>query len=130
MQKSACLKNGKWTGVIDRPLATALSAIQNFFEWKKTSQPKRRDEMTQTIRGLDASGRRLPERIERLVVDQWDETRDYFIKVCHYRVDADEAEFLSYLDALETFILDRVKPRTFANFDTIDALIEEANRAD
>ena len=40
MQKSACLKNGKWTGVIDRPLATALTAIQNFFEWKKITHPE------------------------------------------------------------------------------------------
>jgi hypothetical protein len=130
VRKSTCLKDGTWTGTIDRPLAAALAAIHRFFDWKKTSQPRRRHEMTQTVRGLDASGRRLPERIEQLVVSQWGETRDYFINVCHYRVKTDELEFLSYLDVLETFILDRVRPRTFANFDALDAIIEESSRAD
>jgi hypothetical protein len=130
VRKSTCLKDGNWTGTIDRPLATALTAIHRFFDWKKMSQPRRRHEMTQTVRGLDVSGRRLPERIEQLVVAQWDEMRDYFVSVCHYRVKTNEEEFLSYLDVLETFILDRVRPRTFATFDALDAIIEEASRAD
>jgi hypothetical protein len=79
---------------------------------------------------LDVSGRRLPEPIEQLVVTQWDKTRDYFINVCHYRVEAKEPEFLSYLDVLETFLLDRLRPRTFADLDTLDAIIEEGRRAD
>ncbi|WP_433210983.1 hypothetical protein ACQP00_49615 [Dactylosporangium sp. CS-047395] len=126
--KSGTFNNGAWSGEIDQHLRKALTALYEFFTWKKGHQPKRRDEMTATLRKLDASGRRLPDKLESLAVDEWSITRDYFISICHYQKPADEQEFLAYLDALERFLLDRLRPRTFADFDAVDAILEEASR--
>jgi len=130
IQRSACFDGKTWTGIIDQPLARALAAINDFFNWKKNHRPRRNEELTQTVRRLDASGKRLPTELEVLVVTQWDRTRDYFIGVCHYRIPVNEADFFAYLDALERFIIDRLRPRTFADFDAVDAILEEADRGD
>jgi hypothetical protein len=50
--------------------------------------------------------------------------------VCHHNIDAEEREFFGYLDVFEGFIIDRLRPRTFADFDAVDAIIEEADRGD
>lgn len=130
LKRSACFDGTSWSGGIDQPLTRALAAIQEFFTWKKEHRPRRHDELTETVRRLDASGRRLPKNLEGLIVAQWDLTRDYFISVCHYRIRADEDEFFAYLDALERFIIERLRPRTFADFDAVDAILEEADRGD
>jgi hypothetical protein len=128
--QSTCRNGNSWSGTIDPPLARALVAIDDFFEWKSKHRPRRRTEMAQTIRRLDASGRQLPERIESIVVEQWGATREYFIGVCHHSIEPDERDFFGYLDVFEEFIIDRLRPRTFADFDAVDAIIEEAERGD
>jgi hypothetical protein len=130
LAQSGCRDGNRWSGTIDPPLARALLAIGEFFEWKSEHRPRRRTEMTQTIRRLDASGRQLPERIESMVVNQWGVTREYFIGVCHYNVEPEEREFFGYLDVFEEFLINRLRPRTFADFDAVDAVIEEAERGD
>jgi len=130
VDRSRCFDGENWSGSIDQPLARALTTINEFFAWKKGHRPTRREELAQTIRRLDASGRRLPAELEDLAVAHWDKTRDYFIAVCHYRTRVSESDFLAYLDALERFIIDRLRPRTFADFDEVDAILEEVNRGD
>ena len=130
VKRSVCRDGQSWSGDIDDPLAKALAAIGEFFEWRKASRPKRNEDLAQTVRRLDASGKKLPEELEALVVAQWGKTRDYFVKICHYDFVVDETEFFAYLDALERFMIDRLRPRTFANFDAIDALLEEADHGD
>jgi hypothetical protein len=127
---SSCFDGSGWSGTIDRPLERALTTIGTFFRWKESHRPRRSDEMAQTIRTLDASGRALPGKIERLIVEEWNEIRDYFISVCHYRLTADEGEFGAYLDVLERFLVDRLQPRTFADFDEVDAILKEAGSGD
>jgi len=128
VRRSDCYSDGGWSGQIDQPLSRALKSIHEFFVWKKQHRPRRREELTETVRRLDASGRRLPPRLEVLVVAQWDDTRDYFIGVCHYRLEVQAGEYFAYLDAFERFVLDRLRPRTFADFDAVDAILEEADR--
>jgi hypothetical protein len=128
--RSACFREQSWSGSIDKPLAKALAAMGEFFEWKKAHRPRRNEELTQTVRRLDASGKKLPAELEVLVVAQWDKSRDYFVGVCHYRIPVDEAEFFAHLYALERFIVDRLRPRTFADFDAIDSILEEADHGD
>jgi hypothetical protein len=129
-QQSQCFNDGTWSGTIDRSLARALTAIEEFFRWKSEHFPRRREELTKVVRRLDASGRRLPAALENLAVTQWDVTRDYFISVCHHHNPVNEADFFAYFDAFERFILDRLRPRTFADFDALDRIIEEAGHGD
>jgi hypothetical protein len=49
----------------------------------------------------------------------------FFEAVCHHGNDATIEDFCRELAALETFLLDRVCPRTFADLDMIDSLIRE-----
>jgi hypothetical protein len=130
LARSRCRNGNTWSGTIDQPLARALVALDHFFEWKSANRPRRRTEMARTIRRLDASGRQLPERIESIVVEQWGATRGYFIDVCHHSIEPGERDFFGYLDVFEEFIIDRLRPRTFADFDAVDAIIEEAERGD
>jgi hypothetical protein len=130
LKNSSCFDGENWSGSIDSPLARALTVIQEFFVWKKESRPRRREELTQILRRLDTSGKRLPATLERLAVEELTVIRGYFIDICHHRINVDEAEFFAYLDAFERFVIDRQHPRTFADFDVIDAIIEEADRGD
>ncbi|MEV4704647.1 hypothetical protein [Actinoplanes sp. NPDC049316] len=130
VDRSKCNSDGQWTGEIDQPLRQALIALDEFFSWKAENRPKRRDELAATLRRMDASGRDVPGPLAAIAASEWDITRDYFISVCHYRKDPEEAEFYAYLDSLERFMLDRLRPRTFADFDVVDQIIEEANRGD
>jgi hypothetical protein len=127
---SQCANNGDWLGEIDQPLRQALKALGEFFVWKKENRPKRRGEMAAALRRMDTSGRDIPEPLASIAVDQWDLTRDYFTGVCHYGKNPEEKEFLAYLDALERFMLDRLRPRTFVDFDAVDQIIEEASHGD
>jgi hypothetical protein len=48
---------------------------------------------------------------------------DYFVTVCHHGRTTDEEEFLMYLNALETFLVERVQPRTFDHTEELEKLI-------
>jgi hypothetical protein len=130
LKRSKCFDGEKktWSGAIDDPLRRALVEIQKFFAWKEEHRPRRDAAMAQVIRHLDKAGIPLPGELERGAVDQWSKMRDYFIHVAHHRVSVDEAGFSAKVDAFELFLLDRLRPRTFADFDAIDAIVEEAER--
>ena len=130
LARSTCRNGNRWSGTVDQPLARALAAFDEFFEWKLANRPRRRTEMARTIRRLDASGRQLPERIESIVVEQWGATRDYFIDVCHHSIKPDERDFSGTSMCSRSSSIDRLRPRTFADFDAVDAIIEEAERGD
>jgi len=130
LARSQCNNGGEWTGEIDQPLRQALKALNEFFSWMSANRPKRRDEMAAALRRMDVSGRAIPESLASIAVSEWDVIRNYFIGICHYRMKTDEKEFHAHLDALERFMLDRLRPRTFADFDVVDQIIEEASRGD
>jgi hypothetical protein len=115
-----------WSGEIDGPLARFLERAEAFFSWLEEHRPRRRAEFADTLTRLDSSGRSLPPRLQDLNVQTWMEIRDYFIDVCHHRRSADRPEFDSWLEAFELFLLDRLRPRTFEDFDDIDAVITAA----
>lgn len=110
---------------IDHALAKFLVVLQEFFAWLRGHRPRRRAEARDTLRTLDASGRTLPEQLEELNVEAWVRIRDFFIDTAHHRRPCTIEEFRHYLDAFERFLLDSLRPRTFADFEIIDALIQE-----
>ncbi len=69
-------------------------------------------------------------QLQELNVDQWTVMRDFFMSVAHHRHLSTKEEFVQWLNALEGFLLDKLVPRTFQNFDAIDRLIEEAEKDD
>jgi hypothetical protein len=122
---SMCHKNGDWGGTVDQPLQKFLRSLQSFFSWFSKHHTRRRSETLEAVRKMDCSGRRLPERLEEINVKSWEEIWDFFVSVAHHRRLPDAAEFMQWLDALERFLLDRLSPRVFSDFDEIDKIIGE-----
>jgi dGTP triphosphohydrolase len=125
LRNTACYKGGTWGDCIDSALSKMLKRLQAFFEWFNEHQPRRKAEIAATLQELEGSGRILPKLLEDLSIRDWDEIRDFFQGVCHHRKLTTPEEFSRRLDELERFLLDRLLPQTFADFDRIDEIIRE-----
>jgi hypothetical protein len=128
-QSSRCRREGVWDGAIDAPVQTLLSRVDEFFAWLREHKPRRKEEAAQALRRVDASGRVLPPPLEALNVELWDEMREYFQSVAHHRRRVEREDFLPWVEALEGFLLDRLEPRTFDDFDEVDDLLSEGRHA-
>jgi hypothetical protein len=124
-KNSQCLKNPDSTVQIDPPLRSFLRKMGEFFSWFKQSHPKRKEEIAKTLQALDSIDRPLPPPIKELRVDEWDGIHDYFEGVAHHQINPGYNDFILWLDVIERFLLDRLRPRTFADFDKIDSIIKE-----
>jgi len=126
LKKTECHNDTNWNGDIDKPLRNLLKRLHSFFDWFRKHRPRRKEEIASTLRKMDNSGRELPAPLEQLNVRTWDELRTFFLKTAHHSKPAcKQKEFNQWLDALENFLLDRLIPRTFEDFEKIDAIICE-----
>jgi hypothetical protein len=122
------LKPPKWDGPVDPPLQRWLNKSADFFDWTKNHHPRRRAEFRQVLRALDGPNRLLPSEIEEENLDSWINNKSYFDKLAHHRADAIEKEFLERMAYVEGVLQNKLNPKTFANFDEVDAIIEEGER--
>ncbi len=126
LQKSQSYNNQTWKGEIDRPLHKLLKKLHLFFEWFDDHNPRRKAEVVETLRGLEISGRTLPTPLEELNIKAWFEIRDFFQSVSHHQnPTTTDDEFCQMLEALERFLIDRLHPQTFTDFNKIDEIIRE-----
>jgi len=58
-------------------------------------------------------------------VREWVELKRFFDNVAHHQLEPTDEEFRDRMRCLEVFTLKKLNPRTFADFDDIDALISE-----
>lgn len=122
--ESKCLQNGSWEGAIDKPLKFVLKEIGAFFDWFKSHMPRRKQEVGNVLKELDGTRQPLPEPLQDLNISYWEKIQRFFISVSHHRKKTDDDEFGMWLGSLETFLLERLSPRTFADIDEIDALLD------
>jgi hypothetical protein len=127
-EQSRCHSDGIWSGEIDEAARRGFIAVDEAIVWQRQNRPRRRETYRATIRALDVSRRPPPSWIEDTHVQLWNDLRDYFVRVCHHDRETDEDEFKGALDTLESFVLERLKPRTYAEQVTLDQLIAEAER--
>lgn len=123
--KSNCRQDGAWQGEIDAVLRGQLKKLEAFFVWVGVARPTRTKLVTGALRRLDRSRRPVPEKIEKLQVAVWNEVFDYFQSAAHHGEGLDATEFDQYVAELERFLLDRLRPRTFEDFEDIAALVAE-----
>jgi len=114
-----------WHGEIDGHARRACQAVDDAIEWHAANRIAWKERHRETIRVIDVSGRLLPEWIEKDFVTQWDTLRNYFIGVTH-RDSTTRDVFEAALDTVERFVIERLKPQTYSDQTTLDALIREA----
>lgn len=114
-----------WRGEISGPLRKFLKRATGFFAWYDEHQPRRRAEFGDTLDRLSPSPRAVPQQLHANNVVAWMAMRQYFIDVCHHSTQTEVSTFDATLEQLEGFLLDRLRPRTFEDFDEIDAIIRE-----
>jgi hypothetical protein len=102
-----------------------VQTLDTFFAAYEADYPQRRDKAGATIGKLDPAGREGPPAVREARADAWMQFRDYFTKVAHGSTGSTDAEFRRRLESFESFLLDWFEPRTFADFEVIDELLEE-----
>lgn len=118
-----------WTGEIDPHLGSLLDELGAFFDWFAEVRPQRRELFESMLGRLDPSGLALPAPLVSRTWKQWKKIRGFFVGVSHHGKDTDLATLRNKIADLEVFLSDRLLPRTSAELDAIDAIIEEARDA-
>jgi hypothetical protein len=114
---------GAWTGEIDGHLGGFLKHLLGFFEWFADHNPLRRAEARNLLRRLNIGGMEVAVPLEEQNVGLWMELKGYFANTAHHRGDMNPDEFTDNLLRLETFLSDRLVPRTFDDFAEIDEIV-------
>lgn len=118
-----------WAGEIDPHLSRLLDRLDAFFDWFAEVRPRRRELFESMLGRLDRSGLALPAPLVGRTWKQWKEIRGFFVGVSHHGKDTDLNTLRNKIADLEVFLRDRLLPRTSADLDAIDAIIEEARDA-
>jgi hypothetical protein len=111
-------------GVPDGAATGFTVVLDDFFVQFDADYPQRRSQASATVDKLDPSGRSAAPVVQGARGDRWMEFSSYFSTVLHGGMRPTEAEFRSRVDAFEGFLLDVFRPRTFADFDDLDDVIE------
>jgi hypothetical protein len=110
--------------------STFTQTLDAFFVAFDEDYPGRRKQAGDTIEKLDPSGRTAPPVVHQARGDVWMEFSGYFSAVLHGGKRPSEDEFRSQVDAFEVFLLDVLRPQTFADIGKIDDLIAEGPPGD
>jgi hypothetical protein len=126
VKKSKCRADGKWLGQIDGHLRKFLRHAENFFEFHDQKFPKLVQKAREIVRHFDPLKGKLPEPLADLRASGWQQMDEYFKKVAHHRIVQSEREFVPWVEALELFLLDGLRPRTAGDQAALKKIIEEA----
>src|SRR5690606_7524699 len=110
-------------GILTKNGHRLLQALDDFCKGVRAAIPTRKEQAAAAVRGLDLNPVKLPPPIESLHVEQWHEIEGFFIGVSHHTRSTNDEELAQYTAALERFVLERLRPRTFDDFSAIDALL-------
>jgi hypothetical protein len=126
-KNTRCLQDGKWTGEIDPPMNRFLERTGDFFSWMTEERPHKTQQTAKVLLALDPIG--LPAPLVEDNASSYLKIRSFFVEVAHHS-ECLEEEFAKWMDAFEIFLLERLVPRTYDDFDAIDRLITEGSNAD
>lgn len=123
LRKTKCWATGVWAGEIDGHLGGFLKRLPAFYDWFSANNPLRRVEARKLLQRLNIGGVEVAAPLEDQNVGMWMELKGYFANTAHHRGDMNPDEFSGNLLRLETFLSDRLVPRTFDDFAEIDEII-------
>jgi hypothetical protein len=126
-KRTRCLQDGEWVGEIDGAMSRFMQRVDDFFGWMVDQRPRKTEETARVLRELDPLD--LPDPIVEQSALSYLAIRDYFVEVAHHR-HSPEDEFHKRIAAFEIFLLERLVPRTYEDFDAIDQLLAGSSSAD
>jgi len=107
-----------------RASSKAVQVTAHFFEWWKSSRPKRRNTAAVLFRTMDPSGLPLPEPLEKKRVDRWLALHDFFVSVAHGAL-KEEQEIVAAVEEVEQILRDSLYPEPSEDLSAIDAILAE-----
>jgi hypothetical protein len=100
----------------------AILAVDRFLDDAARGHRSRRDRAQITFTGLDPVGREGPPDTHEARIKALLDFREDFNTELHGEDATDPAAFEAQVEGFERFLLDWLRPRTFTDFDAIDAL--------
>lgn len=101
-----------------------VQTLDEFFAGCR-SIPSRRDLADGTIGRFDPARREAPPVVREARAAVWMNFRRYFNVVLHREIRPNATDFRGQLEEFEGFLIDWLRPRTFADFDTIDEVLHK-----
>lgn len=127
---SKCNTPGGWSGSIDKPLQKFLTRFSIFNDWFEKHYPRRMAELQTLLKALHKSEKFIPKRLEDAQIEKWRTLNERFQGIAHHRIRASEEDFNSFLEELEMFLAERLAPKTFDDFASIDEIIGRGENDD
>jgi hypothetical protein len=119
-KRTHCLQDGKWLGEIDASMMRFMQKVDDFFGWMSEQRPRKTTQTANALRALDAIP--LPAPLAEQNAISYLAIRNFFVKVAHHS-ECSEEEFGGWAIAFEVFLLERLVPRTYDDFEAIDRLV-------
>lgn len=116
----------EWSNEVDDRLRELLTEFGTFFaEFSNKYQP-RNEQNTALIQALDSSGGQIPNHILSSRLKQWNDMRQFFLKVAHHGMPNVTAEEVTKaIVELEEFLLSLISPEPIPDLAELDVLIAE-----
>ncbi|HEX4114905.1 MAG TPA: hypothetical protein VHY18_03425 [Solirubrobacteraceae bacterium] len=102
-----------------------VQSLESFFVEYKKDYPGRKRQASDTIERRDPAQRTPQPAVRDARGRDWMTLSGYFSNVLHGKIRPTEAEFRAQLEALESFLLDWLRPMTFDDLSDMDDLIAE-----
>jgi len=102
-----------------------LARLAAFFALLDEEVPTRKEPVAKVLKLLDPTKDSLPRPIASLRVEEWDQCHRTFEMVSHHSETATLEELLAWIDVLDRFLLDHLRPRTFEDHAELDRIIQE-----
>lgn len=125
-RKSATFKQANLVGAaIDKHVEIFIGQLDGFFEKSTTLLPTKVQQGKSLLQHTDLLPYPLPEKIERIRLEEWKEYDEFFQGIAHHQAVQSEADFNAWVLRFEVFLLDRLSPRAHGTRQTIKDLIKK-----
>lgn len=121
--------NGTWTGNVNGPIKGFLEEFDK--QWRRRDQEHstRKSRMRDFLNLMDESAGRTPAEFSKSLWDEWRRLLRFFNGLAHHDDTMHDEEFKENRSQLEVLLLNRLRPRPYADYEALDALIEEGENA-
>lgn len=116
----------EWSNEVDDSVRELLTEFGTFFEGFSIKYQPRNEQNTALIQTLDSSGGQIPNHMLSARLKQWNDLRQFFLKVAHHgKLEVTIEEVTNAIVELEEFLLNLMSPEPIPDLAGLDSLIAE-----